>query len=141
MMHLPRVMQLVLLALAPAWRPALAAGRPTGLEADLEKGPSGKVARVVDRDTVILEDKVEVRLAGIQEPKLPPNRPDFKEWPLAGEANAELEKLVLGRQVTLSFGGARGDRHGRTLAYLHTDDGVWVQGEMLSRGFARVYTF
>ena len=59
----------------------------------------------------------------------------------------ELEKLVLNRQVALSYGGERGDRHGRILAHLHSEDGgqgnqgAWAQGEMLSRGFARVYTF
>src|SRR4051812_18629530 len=71
----------------------------------------------------------EVRLVGIQAPKLPLNRPNFKEWPLAQEAKAELEKLVLNQRVTLSYGGERTDRHGRTLAHLHTDDGTWAQGE------------
>ena len=66
----------------------------------------------------------EVRLVGIQAPKLPLNRPNFKEWPLAREAKDELEKLVLNQRVTLSYGGARMDRHGRTLAHLHTDDGT-----------------
>ena len=95
----------------------------------------------MDGDTVVLDDGKEVRLVGIQAPKLPLNRPNFKEWPLAREAKEELEKLILNQRVTLSYGGTRTDRHGRTLAHLHTDDGVWAQGEMLSRGLARVYTF
>ncbi|MCA1973560.1 MAG: thermonuclease family protein, partial [Caenispirillum sp.] len=33
------------------------------------------------------------------------------------------------------------DRNGRTLAHLVRDDGLWIQGEMLRRGWARVYTF
>ena len=96
---------------------------------------------MIDGDTVVLDDGKEVRLVGIQAPKLPLNRPNFKEWPLAREAKDELEKLVLNQRVTLSYGGARTDRHGRTLAHLHTDDGTWAQGEMLNRGLARVYTF
>jgi endonuclease YncB( thermonuclease family) len=107
----------------------------------LIRGSSAKVVKVIDGDTVVLDDGKEVRLVGIQAPKLPLNRPNFKEWPLAREAKDELEKLVLNQRVTLSYGGARMDRHGRTLAHLHTDDGTWAQGEMLSRGLARVYTF
>jgi len=108
---------------------------------ELTKGSSAKVVEVIDGDTVVLDDKTEVRLVGIQAPKLPLNRPNFKEWPLAREAKDELEKLLLNQRVTLSYGGTRTDRHGRTLAHLHTDDGTWAQGEMLSRGLARVYTF
>jgi len=52
-----------------------------------------------------------------------------------------VERLVLERQVTLSFGGRRRDRHGRLLAHLHTAGGTWVQGEMLGLGMARVYSF
>ncbi len=43
--------------------------------------------------------------------------------------------------MRLFFGGALKDRHGRLLAHLRTRDGVWVQGEMLKRGMARVYSF
>ena len=32
-------------------------------------------------------------------------------------------------------------RHGRLHAHLYLADGTWLQGEMLSRGLARVYTF
>jgi len=33
------------------------------------------------------------------------------------------------------------DRYGRTLAHLFTNDNIWVQGEMLKNGMARVYSF
>ena len=33
------------------------------------------------------------------------------------------------------------DRYGRLLAHLFLEDGTWVQGEMLKRGMARVYSF
>jgi micrococcal nuclease len=125
-----------------SWAAGKAAGEANAQSsAQLTRGSSAKVVEVIDGDTVVLEDGKEVRLVGIQAPKLPLNRPNFKEWPLAREAKDELEKLVLNQRVTLSYGGARVDRHGRTLAHLHTDDGTWAQGEMLSRGLARVYTF
>jgi len=107
----------------------------------LAPGGSARVARVIDGDTVRLADGRDVRLVGIQAPKLPLGRPGFSAWPLADEARAALEALVAGETVTLGYGGARMDRHGRALAHLHTRAGTWVQGEMLARGLARVYTF
>lgn len=110
----------------------------------LEAGPVASVVETVDGDTVRLEDGSEVRLVGLQAPKLPLGRPNFPTWPLAEEARAALAELVEGKRVRLWFGGARRDRHGRHLAHLRlgeTAEGTWVQGEMLRRGMARVYTF
>ena len=118
--------------------PAPAAGQ-------LTPGETVTIRAVVDGDTVILEgargDALQIRLVGIQAPKLPLGRPGFVPWPLAGEAKRALEKLALGRRVTLSYGGRRIDRHGRRLAHLYGADGTWIQGEMLKRGLARVYSF
>lgn len=103
---------------------------------------SGRVIEVVDGDTVKLDSGREVRLVGIQAPKLPLGRRGFAEWPLAGEAKAKLESLFARKAVTLHFGGAREDRHGRLLAHLTGEGGtLWAQGEMLKAGLARVYTF
>ena len=126
------------LALAPtAW-----AGDPT---APLAKEGQGVVAEIVDGDTLKLDRDIfgsrEVRLVGIQAPKLPLGRSNFKEWPLAQQSAELLKALTLGRTVTLGFGGQRIDRHGRLLAHLTRDDGLWVQGAMLEAGMARVYTF
>lgn len=122
--------------------------------AELVRAGSGVVSEVVDGDTVILEDGREIRLVGIQAPKLPLGRPNFREWPLAREAKAALEGMVKGKRVTLSFGGRRRDRYRRWLAHLHLDNGIsvkgnetaggagrWVQGLLLSQGMARVYSF
>ena len=109
--------------------------------AELTKGDSALVHDVIDGDTVVLDDGRQVRLVGIQAPKLPLGRPDFEKWPLADEAKDALAKLVLGRRVSLGYGGQRQDRHGRELAHLFTDDGLWVQGSLLELGFARVYSF
>ena len=121
------------------------------LALELEPGGIALVAEVVDGDTVVLDRAIdgarEVRLVGLQAPKLALGREGFRTWPLAPKAKAALESLVLGRTVRLSFGGRRRDRHGRLLAHLHVDDDrcaracSWVQGEMLERGMARVYSF
>ncbi len=116
---------------------ATAAAQPAGL-AD---GGSARVVEVIDGDTVRLDDGRQVRLVGIQAPKLPLDRPNFRAWPLAAAAREQLESLADGRRVHLGFGGRRIDRHGRALAHLTTPDGVWLQGEMLRQGLARVYSF
>lgn len=109
--------------------------------AALEPGGDGVVREVIDGDTLLLDDGTEVRLVGIQAPKLPLGRPDFEPWPLADEAKQALEELALGRRVRLAYGGQERDRYGRALAHLYREDGLWLQGAMLSRGLARVYTF
>ncbi|MGB1547276.1 MAG: thermonuclease family protein [Alphaproteobacteria bacterium] len=101
----------------------------------------GVVREIVDGDTVLLESGKAVRLVGIQAPKLPLDRPGFPIQPLAEEAKAALGELVLGKKVALRFAGRREDRHGRYLAHLFDGEGQWVQGAMLARGLARVYSF
>ncbi len=125
-----------LLALVLVWALTTAAGA-----ADLAPGGAAVVAEVVDGDTVVLADGRQVRLVGLQAPKLPLGRPGFRPWPLADEAKAALEALVLGRPVTLRYGGRQLDRHGRALAHLFDADGRWVQGALLEAGWARVYSF
>jgi len=150
MKALPRRIALLVVALTLASAPALAAAP------ELRPGGSGICREIVDGDTLVIEmtetapatppeaaagRRIQIRLVGIQAPKLPLGRPGFAAWPLASEAKAALSGLALGKRLSLSFGGRRLDRHGRLLAQLHTPDGTWIQGEMLSRGLARVYTF
>jgi len=106
------------------------------------------VTEIVDGDTVIIDppykDGNEIRLVGIQAPKLPLGRKNFPTWPLAQESKDFLSAMILGKPVTLTFTGAKRDRYGRWLAHLDKVGGtekMWVQGEMLRRGMARVYSF
>ena len=128
---------LILLALA-----APAAAQPEPAVAAPERS---RAVEIVDGDTLVLEDGLEVRLVGIQAPKLPLGRPNFQAWPLAREAKAALSRLSLDREVKLTYGGRRMDRHGRLLAQLYAvdEDGseLWIQGALLEAGMARVYSF
>ena len=133
-MRLPVVLVFVLALLSGLASPAAALD---GLRA----GETGRVVEVVDGDTVVLDTGLSVRLVGIQAPKLPLGREGFVAWPLADEAKAALEVLVLGRSVGLFYGGLERDRYGRALAHLVRDDGLWLQGELLETGWARVYGF
>lgn len=131
-------------ALVRLWLPlalSVASLAPAGAETPLEIAEEAEVRQVIDGDTLVLDDGTEVRLVGTMAPKLPLGRPGYPTWPLAPQAKAELEKLVLGREVGLGFGGNGWDRHGRLLAQLWRDDGLWVQGAMVSAGLARVYGF
>mgnify|MGYP000235471798 CR=1 FL=1 len=118
-----------------------AAADPPALPGGLERAFSARVVEIVDGDTVRLDEGSEVRLIGLQAPKLALGRPGFVDWPLSAEAHALLGQLVDGREVTVAFGGLDTDRYGRRLGHLERADGLWVQGAMLAAGMARVYTF
>lgn len=115
---------------------------PAGIACEgVQQGDRHLVTEIVDGDTVILDTGDQVRLVGLQAPKLALGRRNMRDWPLAEESKAQLSDLIFGQYVTLFYGGRREDRHGRLLAHLMLDDGRWVQGEMLRSGMARVYTF
>jgi len=121
-------------------QPATGADGPA-IPEPLTPGKPGRVTEIVDADTLFLADGREVRLVGLQAPKLPLGREGFEKWPLADKAKAVLAELVKGRRVTPAYGGKRTDRYERKLAHLFRDDGLWVQADMLRRGMARVYSF
>ncbi len=100
----------------------------------------GTVGRVVDGRTFVLGDGREVRLAAIEVPPvLPPQEaggsPDGKA------AAAALDALAGGDQVLLRSAEIASDRYGRLVAYAYTrrdGDELFVQGELVTDGFARV---
>jgi len=99
-----------------------------------------RIVAVTDGDTITIDTGAQVRLTGIQAPKLPLGRAGFRAWPLAGRAKQELERLGGGRTARLVYRGRKIDRWGRLLADEYIGD-TWLQGEMVRRGLARVYTF
>ncbi len=70
------------------------AAPPPGVKA----GERAKVAAVIDGDTATLDRRVEgaieVRLVGLQAPKLPLGRVGFPTWPLADEARAAVADML-----------------------------------------------
>lgn len=105
----------------------------------LVPGESGRVAAILSADTIDLDSGLRVRLAGVQAPR--PARADRRGWPLAADAAAEMGATVLGQQVSLHYGEDRRDRWRRALAHVVAVDGEWLQGRLLRRGLARVYTW
>ncbi|MEQ9520720.1 MAG: thermonuclease family protein [Parvibaculum sp.] len=125
----------------PVWAAGAVLQDQAAVQCGLKAGERFAVTEIVDGDTVVLETGRQVRLVGLQAPKLALGRRNYKEWPLAEEARDALADLVLGQAVTLHYGGRKEDRHGRILAHLILDDGRWVQRDMLALGYARVYSF
>ncbi len=123
------------------WLLCISGGALAERPADLTDGGAVRIVEVVDGDTVRLADGAQVRLVGIQAPKLPLGRPGFPTWPLAGASKRFLEDLTLGRAARMRFGGRRQDRHGRWLAHLVTEADGWIQQKILAAGMARVYSF
>ncbi|MEX0923524.1 MAG: thermonuclease family protein [Rhodovibrionaceae bacterium] len=136
-----------MLLLRPSFRLVLAtllACLPAAAATAAQAVPSeaARAVQIVDGDTLLLDDGRELRLVGIQAPKLPLGRTGFEAWPLAEEAKAALAELILGKRLGIAPGPAPLDRHGRLLAQLYdSESGLWIQGALLDRGLARVYSF
>lgn len=97
---------------------------------------------VHDGDTIRFKGAdVDIRLVGIQAPKLPQGRANPTAWPMADESRGALRALLETHSITLRLATTPRDRNGRILAHLVRDDGLWIQQTMLQEGWARVYTF
>lgn len=90
------------------------------------------VARVIDGDTIELADGSRVRYLGIDTPEL--------GEPYSAKASARNEQLVGGKVVELQSGKRDCDEYGRLLRYVYVD-GVFVNAELVSQGYARAYIF
>lgn len=127
--------------------PAAAAQAPAGsaISATCEAKVSATeaVARVIDGETLVLENGEHVRLIGALAPRAFDSGDVSQPWPVASEAKALLETLVTGRVVQIARSAPQPDRYGRTLANVFVSEAqatLWVQGEMLKAGLARAYT-
>jgi endonuclease YncB( thermonuclease family) len=101
----------------------------------------GRVGKIVDGRTFVLDDGREVRLAAIEVAPLaaPQDRAD-RAGPAAAAA---LGALAGGDQVVLRRAEDGSDRYGRLFAYAHTlqeGDEFLLQQELVAEGFARVST-
>jgi micrococcal nuclease len=108
----------------------------------LEPGPSRSVAKIIDSETLQLDDGKHVRLIGALGPRAVDVAATADTWPPEERAKAALSELVLSKSVTLAFGGDKTDRYGRWVAHVFVASGdaqVWVQGHMLQSGHARSY--
>ena len=97
-----------------------------------EGGATFVVSRVIDGDTVVLDDGRRVRLAQVDAPET--------NQCYGSQSTAALRELVDGKPVTLRRppDAPKTDRYGRTLAELFVD-GVSADEELIRRGAAEWY--
>jgi endonuclease YncB( thermonuclease family) len=112
----------------------------------LEGGETHDVARVIDGETLALDDGREVRLIGALAPQPDASiAPDA--WPPALAAKRALQALIGEQAVMLRYEGRRQDRYGRVLAQVfvasagNAQSGAdrWLQEAMVRAGQARAY--
>ena len=88
------------------------------------------VERVIDGDTIVIENKTSVRLLGINSPE--------KTGIYYEEAKEFLEDLILGKDVRFEFGKEKYDKYNRVLAYVFVGNKN-VNLELVEKGFANFY--
>jgi micrococcal nuclease len=102
-----------------------------------------RVARVVDGDTIrvaLPSGEEAVRYIGIDTPESV--KPGSPVECFARRASAFNERLVAGERVRLVRDVEERDRYGRLLAYVYrARDGLFVNAELVRRGYATVATF
>lgn len=121
---------------------ALIADMPVHAACHGKDAGRGVVTEISGGETLVLDDGRAIRLIGVLGPKRAGRGP-------ASEARAAMENalsaLTLGKQVRLHTGKRKRDRYGRLLAQVMLDDGTgvseWVQGRLVSDGYARVISF
>ena len=91
-----------------------------------------RVIEVIDGDTLVLSNNEHVRLIGI-------NTPESERY-FYGEAKEVLKLLVLNKNVRLKKDVDDRDAYGRLLRYVYIGN-LFVNLEMVKRGFANVFTF
>lgn len=110
---------------------------------DLAVGERGRVVRIYDGDSLVLDTGQSVRLVGIEAPAAPYR--DREGDPGFDVAKRMLEDMALGREVELRYGGLTRDRYDRALAQVVTTDALgprlWLNAEMVRKGGARVRVY
>ena len=97
------------------------------------------VRRVVDGDTIELQNRRLVRYIGIDTPEVRQregHRWVFRPEPFGVKAMEENRRLVEGKRVTLEYDAEPHDRYGRLLAYVYLD-GHMVNEQLIEAGYAR----
>lgn len=96
-----------------------------------------KLIRVIDGDTILVENEEHIRFIGIDTPET--KDLDKPVQRLGPEATAKTKELLATPEVCLIKDplGDEIDEYGRTLAYIFSKEGVDVNAELLKVGLAR----
>ncbi|MDI6758984.1 MAG: thermonuclease family protein [Candidatus Omnitrophota bacterium] len=109
------------------------------------------VKRVVDGDTLVLEDNQRVRLIGIDTPETHESPKLYRDSQRSGQNIKTIQELgrrsyeftkelIEGKCVILEFDVVRHDKYNRLLAYVYLKDGTFVNAEIVKKGYASLMT-
>ena len=104
----------------------------------LARGDARAIARVIDGESLALDDGRNLRLSGALAPRAGDVGAAAGTWPPETATRTALATLVEGRSVMLWHDARRSDRYGQVLAHVMID-GTWLQGTLVERGLARAY--
>ncbi len=93
-----------------------------------------KVIKVIDGDTIVLENTDTLRLIGIDSPEI------FEDACFSKEAYSKNSELLLGKEVRLEKDVSERDKYGRLLRYVFVegkDKDIFVNEYLVRYGFAR----
>ncbi len=97
-----------------------------------------RVKRVIDGDTIMLDNGQTIRLIGVDAPET--HHPEIPAQRFGTEATQFLKQLIEGFECTLEFEPDNlKDRYGRSLAYVFIN-GRLANSEIIRRGYAYAYT-
>jgi len=96
----------------------------------LIEGEEAIIEKIIDGDTIVIENKTSVRLLGINSPE--------KGEPYYSEAKSFLENLILNKTIYLEFGTKKYDQYNRVLAFVFFENKN-MNIELIKQGFANVY--
>jgi micrococcal nuclease len=110
------------------------------------------VDRVVDGDTLRLEDGERVRLIGIDTPEMHESDKLYRDSQKSGQNVKSIQALgrraygftrdlVEGKRVRLEFDLEKRDKYKRLLAYVYLKDGRFVNAEIVKQGYASLMTY
>lgn len=93
------------------------------------------VTRVIDGDTIELENGERVRYLGINTPESVDPRKPVECF--GKEASLKNKELVLNKKVVLEKDISEIDKYGRLLRYVYVD-GIFINLELIKQGYAQV---
>ncbi len=94
------------------------------------------VKKVIDGDTIVLDDGRHIRLIGVDAPEV--DSPYQKAEPFGEESRDYMKRLVERRLVTIKTGTEPYDKYGRTLAYVYLGP-TMVNSRIIRDGYAKAY--